>query len=567
MLKKLLTTTVIASAILSFPAQAVNKALLVGVGDYYGGDEFDLQGPKHDIKALKEVLQKHWGFKAENIATVEDGEASHDGILAALTKLKDGATAGDNIFIYYSGHGTSVRDRLGLPLPYSSGALIPHDFSNKVSKQQMLAKVIVGKRDLRPILLALDKTQAHTFIAFDSCYSGNTVRGLYAEKNRLRTREMPLGLVAEDEFDVDSFGDEEATSFNTGITETEVYPYKNIFFLSAASSSEAALDLGENNLIEYPTIDNKPHGAFTDSLLRALSGKLSTDINGDGQTNYSEIYTAIKNFMQTRGYPHTPQVLPAVKKDSQLLYMRSVLGKKTFVPVSRVNQSTAVLTVHLRHNDPVLSSKLKQLAHIQLSDKNADLNLKKQGNNYLLINKSGDLLGTLNSPDMQQIVGRVQQEAWKKHFHQLLQQRASINIDFSLEESATGSTAIEGELIAFTLRSEKPVHLLLLDVDSHGTLTTLYPYRPFELKSIAANQLKYIPGKDKKDWIKVQKPFGTDHLIAIGFAKEPAFLKEFVGKGSLNLQSDLYKKLVAYLKTGQYGYNELDLLTVPKKLK
>ncbi len=554
-----------ASALLSCAAQSNNKALLIGVGDYLG-DQFDLEGPKHDIKALTDVLQKSWGFKADNIVTLVDSDATRSNILKALTRLKNGAKAEDQIFIYFSGHGTSVRDTdLGLPLPYSSGAIVPQDFSNKGTKKQMLAQLIVGKHDLKPILLALDATQAQTFVAFDSCYSGNSVRGLYADKSRLRTREMPLGLSANDEFDVDSFDDEEDAGFSSGITETDAYPYKNIYFLSAANSSETALDLGVHNFAQYPTIDNKPHGAFTDSLLRALTGELHTDINGDGKINYSELHTAIKNFMKESGYHHTPQVLPALAEDKQLLRLRNVLGQKKIAPVSRENKSSALLTVHVGSNERDLTSRLKQLSQIELVNQNAELNLKKQGNNTLLINKSGDLLGTLHSPSLQQIVGRVKQEAWKKHFSYLLQKRASINIDFSLQDSINGSTAIEGDLIAFTLRSDTPIHLLLLDVDSHGTLTTLYPYQSNELQAIAANQLKYIPGENKRNWIRVQKPFGTDHLIAIGFAQQPAFLKGFVGKETLNLQSDLYKQLVEYLKAEQYGYNELDLLTIQRK--
>lgn len=565
MLKKILITTLLTGTILTVPVQAEKKAVLIGIGDYQG-EQYDLEGPMHDIAALKNVLQKYWGFKAPQIITLVDKEASHSNILKALTTLKNEAKANDQIFVYFSGHGTSVHDTgLGLPLPYSSGALIPYDFSISATKEQKLSKVIIGKRDLKPILLALDQTQAQTFVAFDSCYSGNSVRGAFSTTNQLRSREMPLDLSSDDTFDIDSFGDKD-TSFDSGVTETEEYPYKNIIFLSAANSTETAMDIGKNNLTQFKTLDNKPHGAFTDSLLRGLSGQLHTDLNGDEQTNYSEMHTAIKRFMKTREYQHESQVLPELAEDKQLLRMRNVLGKKGLVVTTHAPNSSKLLTVHLRFDDANLISRLKKLPHVQISQNNAELNLKKQGNNFLLINKSGDLLATLTTPTIQQIIGRVKQEAWKKQFNQILEKRASINIDFSLKESLKGNTAIGGEVIAFALRSEKPVYLLLLDLDSSGALSILYPYFSRELKLIPANQLKFIPGEKKEDGIKVQSPFGTDHIIAIGFAKEPEFLKEFNGKESLDLQSDLYKKLVAYLKAGQYGYNELDLVTIPKKL-
>ncbi|MEE9398565.1 MAG: caspase family protein [Methylococcales bacterium] len=546
---------------LSNPLHAANKALLIGVGEYQG-DKDDLEGPKHDVSALKATLQKHWSFKPENIKTLVDSDATHDNILKALTQLKENIQPQDQIFIYFSGHGTSLHDKaLGLPLPYSSGALIPHDFSKTGNSQQMVSQLIVGQRDLKPILTEIDKTQAQTFVVFDSCYSGNSVRGLYAGASLLRNRHMSLNLPASRGFD--DYEDDEVSAYNSGKQQkAEPYPYRNIFFLSAANAREVAQDIGTLSLKQFPTLDNKPHGAFTDSLLRALSGELDVDGNNDGQLSYSELYASISGFMKEKGYSHAPQVLPQLSEDNQMLRMRNVLGKQN-VSTPRQKPQSAFLNVHVDFSDPALLNQLRKLPHVQISDVLAELSLKKKANDYLLINKAGDLIGTLTNPSIQQTVGRIGQEAWKKQFRQQLQKSASINIDFSLKDGIKGSTAIEGELIAFALRSEKPVHLLLLDVDANGTLTVLYPYRTHELSSIKANQLKVIPGENPNDWIKVQSPFGTDHLIAIGFSEEPAFLKEFVGKNSLILQSDLYQKLKQHLQKATFGYKEFDLLTVP----
>lgn len=546
---------------LSQPLWATNKALLIGISDYQNKKD-KLEGPVNDVVALKKSLQQHWGFTAQNIKTLLNYDATHSNILSELTKLAKQATADDQIFIYFSGHGTSAHNKdengSGLPLPYSSGALVPYGYYHAGdTRQQIVDNLLVGKRDFRPIFSQLDKTKAQVFVIFDSCYSGNSVRGLYNKGSLLPTRTTEV-------FDSVVDDDEPAACFDCGTAAVDPYPYKNILYLSAASPREKAQDIGEYWLKQYPTMDNKPHGAFTDALLRALSGKIKTDQNNDGKTNYGELYAAVKDFMRSRGYSHDPQILPVAMEDSQQLSLNNVLGKRGILRNINVSTPSVLFTVSVPAGEARLISRLAQFPALKISDVHADLVVKKQGNHYLFINKSGDLIGTLNSPNLKQFVGRVQQEAWKKQFKQVLQSRPSFNIDFNINKGLDGSSAKEGDLVAFTLRSEKPMHLLLLDVDSHGNLAVLYPYMKHELSAIPAQDIKFIPSENKADWIKVQKPFGIDHLIAIGFAKQPDFLKEFVGKEVLLLQSDLYKKLSAYLKHAQYGFSELDLLTVSK---
>jgi hypothetical protein len=79
-----------------------------------------------------------------------------------MQRLVQISRPGDRVFIYYSGHGTSRRDELlSLPLPHASGALVPADFkwdSNQSIETQM-SQLIVGRRDLRPILARLDQNR------------------------------------------------------------------------------------------------------------------------------------------------------------------------------------------------------------------------------------------------------------------------------------------------------------------------------------------------------------------------------------------------------------------------
>lgn len=154
----------------------------------------------------------------------------------------------------------------------------------------------------------------------------------------------------------------------------------------------------------------------------------------------------------------------------------------------------------------------------------------------------------------------------EKEINTALTAHASFNMELSLSESNKGLVAKEGELIAFTLRSERAVYLLLLDIDSNGQLNILYPYTKSELASIAANKVVFIPGELPGQKIKVQAPFGTDHLIAIGFTQLPEALTKLLGASILLEGSEHFNLVDALLKSKQYayGFSEFDLITLPK---
>ena len=58
------------------PAEAVKRALLVGVGNYADSRVPDLQGPPHDVAALRSDLVEHGGFAPKDITVLLDSEAT-----------------------------------------------------------------------------------------------------------------------------------------------------------------------------------------------------------------------------------------------------------------------------------------------------------------------------------------------------------------------------------------------------------------------------------------------------------------------------------------------------------
>lgn len=296
-------------------ARAENHALLIGIDNY---KQKTLEGPSYDVKALSKVLLEQYDFKRKNVHTLVNKEAVKSRILSDLRQLTKKTHSGDRVFIYFSGHGTSRRDeQLALPLPHQSGALVPADFDGNPNKsiQEQMSQLIIGKRDLRPILAQLDQDR-QVLVVFDTCFSGNTVRAIGNRKLDGVSRFMPLRSR--------SVFDEEQNigSFVENLKPDEPYPYQNTFYISASSENEIAQDIRKDMLYLFPTIDGNPHGVLTDALLRVLAGQTLVDTDNDGKWSQIELYTALRSEVQRR-FKQTPLALPKKGDNADRLYARS----------------------------------------------------------------------------------------------------------------------------------------------------------------------------------------------------------------------------------------------------
>ncbi len=284
-------------------------ALLIGVGAY-PPPVTTLDGPPHDVDALRRRLVGAWGFDAANVAVLIDAEATRGAILEGLDRLADATRPGDYVFLYYSGHGTSAYDRelrLDAEIGKWTGALIPYDYGASGSASAA-ARLIVGSRDLRPRLAALDRDR-EVFVVFDTCFAGNSVRSISGRP--VRWSELPARPAsarparslerAEDPFDADPISGADPI-FGAATSRPQPYPYQGLIYLAAARKFERAEDL-----LPSETSDGRPHGALTHALLRGLAG--AADVDGDDRLSYRELYT----------YVHD-QVRRTTRQQPQLLY-------------------------------------------------------------------------------------------------------------------------------------------------------------------------------------------------------------------------------------------------------
>jgi len=96
-------------------AQGAQRALLVGVSELANQpSSLWLSAPRNDVILMRQVLQQH-GFAAADITVLADGvsgAALPDSrqIRDALQRLLARSQSGDFVLLYFSGHGTRVRD-------------------------------------------------------------------------------------------------------------------------------------------------------------------------------------------------------------------------------------------------------------------------------------------------------------------------------------------------------------------------------------------------------------------------------------------------------------------------
>lgn len=115
------TTMVLILPLLAFGPQErtdlTHWALVVGISDYIHFDDVeggDLPGAEHDARRIRDVLVMRGGFPEGNVRMLLNQEATRAAIEEGITGwLAQNARPGDNVVIFYAGHGSQMWDEDG----------------------------------------------------------------------------------------------------------------------------------------------------------------------------------------------------------------------------------------------------------------------------------------------------------------------------------------------------------------------------------------------------------------------------------------------------------------------
>jgi hypothetical protein len=137
-------------------------ALIIGIN--YTGTPNELYGCINDANSIKEYIAKKGGFNSVNVMTdLTNVKASRANILNALNQTLQIARPGDLVFLYYSGHGSYIRDRSGDEKTGYDQMIIPCDFNPIIDDE------------LKSIIQSGLKKDVTIFAMFDSCFSGTVL--------------------------------------------------------------------------------------------------------------------------------------------------------------------------------------------------------------------------------------------------------------------------------------------------------------------------------------------------------------------------------------------------------
>lgn len=554
-------------------AQAAGKtvALLVGVGDYQtfqsGPGGGDLEGPPYDVAAMRLALSANLGVADVHIRTLVDQQATRANILAELRQLKDRTKAGDHIIVYLSGHGTSRLDvgagkDFTAALPYSSGAFLTYEFSFERPE----AGMIVGRTDLQPVIRELEAGGRSLWVISDSCFSGQQVRSVaLASPDKLPGRFIPPRYASEGSRINDNNGARVAP---------DPYPYRNTVFLGASAEGEVAADISSAQLKKFPTLDGKPHGAFTDALLRILYGRLNADYDASGSIDYAEMHAALSQWSSERGYGQSPQRLPNVSEDNYGLALRKVV--RSAAPMERsmsflaphVNASVVnPLRVGAAGLPPGLLQVLGTVKGMALVDTDADaIDLRlsqstKDPGAWVLRSPAGDAISTfVREASARTIAGMFTQFAWAKQVRTLGEQGRRGLLQAEVAPSQFGGNFLVGDKIAFVVQPDRPAHLLLLNINAEGEVSVLYPSSITELAPLPNGRPVAINGTE------VQLPLGVDMQMLFAFDQAEPELPRLRGMDKIHAADPRLRDLEQLLvrSKGRYTMATSEIRTLAK---
>ena len=516
---------------------ATRQALLVGVGTYKhaGPNLRNLEGPPHDVSALKQVLRSRWGYS--DIIWLVDEEASKEAIVKVLAQMASELGEGDHLLFYFSGHGTGPV-ATSLPLPHTSGALFAYDSRIEGTPDEVLSSLLVGRHDLRPHLERLDERGVAVTVILDACFAENSSRTGATDVTRMAT---PFIV-----------GD--AGVWGGDTVQYERYPYRNVVTMTASAAVEAAKDLSGTALQRYPTLDGKPHGAFSDALLRALSdgdfahfGRL--DKNRDETLSVQELFNGIRSFMASRSYTHTPKLL--IPPDSESVRLRPVLSSDS-APASREHYAPEPLRVQLSGSAVELEPRLSGLVSLVVTDENPHLVIRMTASDsagvYAVEDPHGLLVGRFNA--LEPMFEALRRRAWLKNRVQQALQRSQATVSVDLDHPAItdrmplGSKQhpVEANL---TLHISVSGYPLVLDLFGDGTVNTLWPHGESERVRL------WRAGEEASLFcVSSQPPVGLDTVYAF-LLKEPIAADLLGSIRSMDLAAGAKFDLLSDLLSGE----------------
>ena len=159
--------------LVSAPTHAEIRGLIMAIAEYPAPAA--LPGVKYDV-ALAQKLAKWMRVPDRNLTVIQNGALQLDGFRQTLQDFSDRVRPGDDVFLYYSGHGGRMEVQREGARPQCAEAFVATDLKFFMDK------------DFKAWLQGISDKAAKVIVFADSCHSGGVVdakglsRSLSSEK-------------------------------------------------------------------------------------------------------------------------------------------------------------------------------------------------------------------------------------------------------------------------------------------------------------------------------------------------------------------------------------------------
>ncbi len=521
-------------------------ALIVGISDYINlgeGEGGDLPGAAPDARRVRDVLVIRHGFPEQNVRVLVNHDATKAAIEEGVTEwLVENVRPGDNVVIYYSGHGSQMWDEDGdeddgLDETIAPADVIPTDTRNDISDDQF--------NDWLGML-----PTENVIVFLDNCNSGTGTRDVTPfSSGRLLARDMddierPAGATRR----ALPGQSEDETGFDSRDT--------RVLELAAAQPFQVAVDAF------FPAVDGREEfhgGAFTTFMVQQLW-------KAPAGVTYEEVFEGAYEALKRNRFQQDPYISADVSlKDSPLFFLDGEPAGRgeMALPVISASGSTAALgaglalgvtpgsvfetesgarmvvttvgqratnlnvisgnvsegedarlVAHVYGSSPLLvnvasvESRLADALRTELASAPA-IRLVEDENSFshLIIRRRGDELRVIGSDGfarhegiavetaaMTGLAGTLRKEAAAKSLGDMENPAQPFGLKLELMDGKTSFGL--GEEIQFNIESDRDGYLTLVDLGTDGTVAMLLPNADDPAMRVRAGQRLEYPGAD-----------------------------------------------------------------------
>jgi hypothetical protein len=255
-----------------------HHALIVGVGQYSKASGAEpLKGVAKDTVTARRMALA-MSVPEQQIIELLDTNATKKNIFAALDRLKQKVGAGEKVFIYFSGHGTSYSTKNGCEqgfIPYTQGRYTQDD--------------LISEAELAGYTSKISQVADKAVVMVDACFSGGVVASRTRSISQAANVRAKFVAPANEKCDV-AVNQTVTRSFAPAMQRFGV-PQENFVQISAANYNEVSWDNEELG------------GLATHSVGQCLLGE-AKDINSSGAITLEEIRLCAQVKLNALMAPH-----------------------------------------------------------------------------------------------------------------------------------------------------------------------------------------------------------------------------------------------------------------------